>query len=284
MGRDRLRLCRGVWGLRGDGKLRWVGEGARPNERLQRAGPGQVQDKGGRGEIAKSLGEAFPFPHPPAPGLTLQDFGRMKNLGPGPLIFGPVVDSTGDQCYGARPVKLPARKVIEDTEVKMRALKFGLLCAVLAVCGPGFARGAKPDTTAEVKWAKGIADDFWRAVFAGQEEQAAGLLSPGLSKSLVEYDISGAGEKTQVLAWPAGRWLAMNLPQGPGASFAFDSQELSPDRAEVVFRGHLAGKDMIGEKVASNFLMRIARERAGGTWCIRFLLVTKRMKTNGKDQ
>jgi hypothetical protein len=163
----------------------------------------------------------------------------------------------------------------------MRAMVYGLLCAAFAICGQGLSSTAKPDPASQLKWAKGIADDFWRAVFAFQAEQAAGLLSPELSKSLVTQEWSGAGEGHRLLDLPAGEWLGKRLPRGPDVIVAFDSQELSPEGSEVVFRGHLMGKAG-DEEVNANFTMRLVRESAGGKWCIRFLLVTDGKKADGK--
>ncbi len=70
----------------------------------------------------------------------------------------------------------------------MRASRCGLLGGLLVGCLIGSASGAKPEPAPEVKWVKGIADDFWKALLNNKEEQAAGLLSPELAKAVVTYE------------------------------------------------------------------------------------------------
>ena len=150
-----------------------------------------------------------------------------------------------------------------------------ILCGAVATGCLAMAPAANRGVASEVKWARGISDDFWRAVLGGQPKQAAGLLSPELARCLVSQEWSGAGPKDRLLDLPADRWLASHLPDGPAVSVKVVSEDLSPDRAEVVFRGRLSGKDLRGERVANDFTMRVARVASGRPWCIRFLLVTK---------
>jgi hypothetical protein len=151
----------------------------------------------------------------------------------------------------------------------MRTMKRGALWTALAACCLGLAPAARPAPAAEVRWARGVAEDFFRAVFAWESEQAAGLLSPELSK---------------VLDLPHGTWIRQfGLPWGPGERVSFESHELSPDRSEVAFRGRLWGKDE-GKPVSADFKMRVAREGPGGKWCVRYLSITVREATGDKER
>jgi hypothetical protein len=156
----------------------------------------------------------------------------------------------------------------------MQVCRYGLLFVLLVACVSGVAPANKPEVAPEVKWARGIADDFWRALLNGQARQAGGLLSSELANSLVTYEWSGPGEKARLMSLPAHQWLTDRIPAGPSVSVVFVSEELSPDRAEVVFRGQLGGKYQ-DKPVAADFTMRVAKE-SGGKWAIRFLLVTDR--------
>jgi hypothetical protein len=149
----------------------------------------------------------------------------------------------------------------------MRARWRALGCCAYLVCSFALAAGAEPGPVSEVQWAKGIAEDYWRALRTGKREQAAALLSPELVRSLIEYERRTRGN-------PKPEWPYFSLPGfvGPDVSVLFDTQDLAPDRAEVVFRGKLAGKEY-GETIAADFTMRVAREGTGGRWSIRFLLV-----------
>jgi hypothetical protein len=164
----------------------------------------------------------------------------------------------------------------------MRVLTCCLVGVILA-CLSAAAPTDKPEPTAESKWARGVADDFWRAQLCDQNEQAAALLSPELAKSLVTDDWSGAGKDFHRFVRPAQYWLSRQLPDGLGVVVTFEAEESSPDRSEVVFRGRLAGKDVRDKLVAADFTMRVARESASGKWSIRFLLVTDHKEPQGKS-
>ncbi|VTR91568.1 unnamed protein product [Gemmata massiliana] len=154
----------------------------------------------------------------------------------------------------------------------MRTAQFTFLWVLATFCIPNPALGADP--TAEEKWAKGIAEDYWRALRAGQGEQAAALLSPELAQSLLNREPLFANG-------PLPKWPTFNtLPgvSGPEVTASNSAQELAPDRSEVVLRGKLSGKNARGERVAAEFTMRVAREKDGGKWSIRYLLVTDRDK------
>jgi hypothetical protein len=134
---------------------------------------------------------------------------------------------------------------------------------------------------AEIKWARGVADDFWLAVLAGQTKPAAALLSPELAKSLATFETIGAGEGYRLSEWPADRWLSENLPTGPDVTVTLDAGEVSADRTEVLFRGRLTGKSRRGTVLEADVTMRVAKETATGKWAVRFLLVADRREQGG---
>ena len=149
-----------------------------------------------------------------------------------------------------------------------------LLCGVFALFIPGAAPCGPEEATAESKWARGIATDFWGAVLGNQEEQAAGLLSPELTEALVSYDRwGGVGGELKKIA-PPNYLTRLAIRYGRETSASITSSESAPDRSEVVVRGKLSGKDLQGKKVAADFRMRVAKQREGGGWCIRYILVT----------
>jgi hypothetical protein len=164
----------------------------------------------------------------------------------------------------------------------MRSATVGLFFSAAGLCLFSSAAAANPEPAPEVKWSKGIADNFWKAVLTGQAEQAAGLLSPELSKSLVTHQWVGSGAAERVVDFPASKWLRQSLPEGPEVIVTFDAEELAPDKTEVVFRGRLTGKTLGAKRLSSDFTMRVARESAAGKWSIRLILVTERKDGENK--
>lgn len=127
----------------------------------------------------------------------------------------------------------------------------------------------------EVQWARGIVDEFWSAALVldrSQADAAFGLMTPVLAGALKErFDVPGGGYCDNTLRWFAHRYGR--------AITTISSTDLSPDRAEVVFKGRLAGfefgdRDM---KTEAEFTIRVAKQ-PGGAWAIRFLRVTDRTK------
>jgi hypothetical protein len=133
---------------------------------------------------------------------------------------------------------------------------------------------ASPIVQPEVKWAKGIMDDFWAALLTdampSDWQPYIGLLTPEFAKSfqtprglLSDLDVLG------------GNYCDSHV--------TVSSAMLSPDRNEVVFKGLLAGKekgDPKGKKVEADFTVRVAKQ-PGGAWSIRFLRVVERTEKVG---
>jgi hypothetical protein len=159
-----------------------------------------------------------------------------------------------------------------DKGASMRVSSCVLLCGLFVVCVPGPAPCAAEDRTPETEWARGIVTDFWDAVRNQQAEQAAGLLSPELTRALVTYEPAFPGAERKEVAPPAYLCVLRDR-YGPETSISFVSTEVAPDKSEVVIRGALAGKNRDGKEVKADFKMRVAREGSGGKWGIRFILV-----------
>ena len=163
----------------------------------------------------------------------------------------------------------------------MRAVRYALLWSAAAAgfagCGPAGAPGP------EAQWARGVADDFWKAFLNDREEQAAALLSPELAKTLATWEYPGVGANWRPVEKPADVALhRLARGFGPGVSVTTESVGVAPDRGEVVLKGSLTGTNRLDEKTAADFTMRVAREGVGGKWGIRYLLITERKQAPGK--
>ncbi|HKA06522.1 MAG TPA: hypothetical protein VKD71_04640 [Gemmataceae bacterium] len=151
------------------------------------------------------------------------------------------------------------------------------LAICLVIVAGNTALAAEP--TPEERWARGIAEDFWQALFNDNFEQTAGLLSPELATTVVGYE--------EYRDWRKPLNVPMSLRSrawgyGPATTVSFDSQELAPDRSEVVFRGSLGGKDINDKKVKGRFTMRIAKDGSASKWSIRFITFTDHDLAVGK--
>jgi hypothetical protein len=160
----------------------------------------------------------------------------------------------------------------------MRVLWCGLLGFLTAGASAQPPAG-KLESGAEVKWARGIADDFWRAMTEGKEEQAAALLSPELAKSLADFAWAPLVNRRDDTPWSPQKWLAWYLPTGEGVSVVFDSADLSPDRNEVVLRGRLTGEAKHQTFKGADLIMRVSKD-AAGKWGIRYVLAAARKEAD----
>jgi hypothetical protein len=153
---------------------------------------------------------------------------------------------------------------------------FSLFC-LFAFYPALLAADAKKEDSADLKWARGIAKDFWEAYLNGDGE-AGGLLSPELSKSLTIGDSSADREL-----------LLLTLPYRHSAVVVV-SEEIAPDRNELILRETLSGKKTIGEetfeqmKVTADYTLRIAKESGGGRWSIRYFRLKERAQKSDKTQ
>jgi hypothetical protein len=149
----------------------------------------------------------------------------------------------------------------------------GVVFCIPLVCSADIPPPRPVGVAAEVKWARGVAEDFWAACRSDHPEQAAGLMSPELARAVQTHDFSLPGDK-QVTPGEYLRQRAELVGYGVGAEVRFDAEELAPDRSEVVFRGRVTGVARWVERVTNRFVMRVAKE-PGGRWSVRYLLVTR---------
>lgn len=144
-------------------------------------------------------------------------------------------------------------------------------------CSVVFATNASNGIPPELKWARGIADDFWEAMIDGDCLEAAGLLSPELARSYRAIELDRA----------AGYHLSTLIQRIHGIqSVSISSAEMAPDRSEAIFRGMVTGEKQGSDpEVKQDFTMRVAKE-PGGRWSIRFLRLKehqeKAKKSRGK--
>ncbi len=142
----------------------------------------------------------------------------------------------------------------------MKWLSFVLCCCLLLVGGAPTAAKPKEKGGQELKWAKGIARDFWDAMTDYEVEQASGLLSPECSQHW-----QGDGLSHHI-------W---EIADGSKLTIAYTSEVMAPDNSEAVFKGTLSAKNL----VKADFTLRIAKESGGGKWSIRFIRFKERAST-----
>jgi hypothetical protein len=116
---------------------------------------------------------------------------------------------------------------------------------------------------AKIKWAKGIAADFWEAIADMKYEAAAGLLSPELCK---DFRNNHDGDYNLI--------CLLGMSSLHKISCSPRSAELAPDGSEVIFIGVFTHGEEKGD-----YKMRIAKE-GNGRWSIRYLrLKVRKEKT-----
>jgi thioredoxin family protein len=107
----------------------------------------------------------------------------------------------------------------------------------------------------ELKWAKGVAEDFLAAMCKGDEGQTQ-LLMDKQMVGVVQGDIN----------W-FNHFTATGATRDGSATIA--EEALSPDKDEVVFRGRLDGNNANGP-VQSKFTIRLAKDKESGKWRVSF--------------
>jgi hypothetical protein len=169
----------------------------------------------------------------------------------------------------------------------MTGMRVGALCWLVLF---GVAVPASADEKvhkAEMKWARGVADDFWEALLNTKDyylgpgippapegvAQAAALLSPEFSEALTSYEWDG--KQTRKLQPPA-YLRAIAKKYICEASVAFTSAEMAPGGGEVIFQGVVSGTDPDEKKVRQVFKMRVAKVARSGKWGIRYLRLKDR--------
>lgn len=131
------------------------------------------------------------------------------------------------------------------------------LCLLLLLATVGFAGDDAPRkpvnkeatiVQAELKWAKGVATDFFEAFFRDGYESINCFLDPSFAEAFNSY-----------LYAKSGLWTY--------SSFSFKGESLSPNNCEAILIGLLKGA-----KGDGRFYARVAKE-SNGRWSIRYLRI-----------
>jgi hypothetical protein len=118
---------------------------------------------------------------------------------------------------------------------------------------------------AEVNWARGVADDFLKALENQDHANIQTLLTPEYAKLLTNLD----PQKRE----PADIVIQKALyPR----TWSITAEDISPDRDEAVFEGEFGYRD---ETKAKAFALRIVKGKEAGGWRICFLSVEDKKPT-----
>jgi hypothetical protein len=144
-------------------------------------------------------------------------------------------------------------------------MRLHLLSLVVAVAALAPARAADPAVSdpakkkAELKWARGVADDFLAALGTGESKAATALLTADYAKA-----IAGKGSAADYLA----RWF------NPAEKSTITGEDISPDDDEVQLKGTLESSNGDGTVTwRSAFVLRVVKEKDSGRWRVGFVLV-----------
>ncbi len=161
---------------------------------------------------------------------------------------------------------------------------FGLAVALLPACNnssgppaadPKTVPAPQPSADEILKWSRPIAEEFLRAVMAGNYDAAVGVISPGfearlrdLSKSAT-VPVSSAVTLTRVLSVEG---VTMSYGTKPNvASWEIRSESVAPDRREAAFDGALrtdAGAEY-------RFRVRVIPDGEAGRWRVDSVVLSK---------
>jgi hypothetical protein len=120
--------------------------------------------------------------------------------------------------------------------------------------------GEEPKQAAELKWAREVASDFFKAT-AESPTDAAGLLSPELAKSVLADHVNET-------------FLAKICMHGY-RDWKITSEEVSPNADEIIFCGVVKAPNNVKYPDA-DFKLRVAKEPETGRWSIRYMVVRER--------
>jgi predicted amidohydrolase YtcJ len=163
------------------------------------------------------------------------------------------VGKLGDLIMVDRNVLTCPLDSVRDTKVLLTVV--GGKVVFSAGKEPGEKTGEVSDRQiAEMKWAKEIVLDFFVAAKASFDEQAVSLLASELKKSIPPESFG---------TWIHNRFRLYNID-----SWSVNSEEMSPEKDEVLFRGTFRG--LQGE---APFSVRVVKEKDGGKWRIVFYAV-----------
>jgi hypothetical protein len=121
-----------------------------------------------------------------------------------------------------------------------------LFVLVLGAPAPGDEKADKKQ--AELKWAKGVATDFLKAVTASENEQAEQLMTADLKKSVGDAN-----------------WLLRVYNAQLRKGHTITEEQIAPDQDEASFKGLLQG-----EKHEADYSLRVVREKDSGRWRVAY--------------
>ncbi|HVS37780.1 MAG TPA: hypothetical protein VMS17_19640 [Gemmataceae bacterium] len=140
------------------------------------------------------------------------------------------------------------------------------LSAFLVLAAPAYVRADPPPEPRasqepdkkdeELKWAKGVAQDFLGAMHKSDQAQAELLMTTQM-KAVVQSDMN---------------WMNNfgNAGFTGGASNEINEETLSPEKDEAAFRGRLDGHNGFQTPVQSKFTIRLTKDKESGKWRVSF--------------
>lgn len=130
-----------------------------------------------------------------------------------------------------------------------------VILALLALSLPTTWAAEESKKDAELRWAKGVAEDFLNAAFWGELEQAESLLDATFKKAFATQ-----GEKR------LREWLNNSIGTQGFRSPVVSSEEISPDQDEASFKGTFKG-------ISSpyQFSLRVVKDKESGKWRVNYL-------------
>jgi hypothetical protein len=140
-----------------------------------------------------------------------------------------------------------------------------------AVAGePGAAKDTPPSRAEELKWAKGVAEDFLNLAFAGDLKHAQALIDTSLKNAYAQE-----GERA---LW---EWLNNSIAIRGYRSPTIREELLSPAGDEASFRGEFKRVEELMPDRKYTFNLRVVKEKDSGKW--RVSLFTFREVTKGQQ-
>jgi hypothetical protein len=128
---------------------------------------------------------------------------------------------------------------------------------IIAIGARPVAHAKEPDRNdAELKWAKGVAEDFLAAMQSGDDSQARQLMNKEMG-ALVDADITWFN-------------IRRNTSIALDRSATFLEEMMSPDKDEASFRGRLEGANSNRQPMQSRFTLRVAKDKESGKWRVAF--------------
>ncbi len=135
--------------------------------------------------------------------------------------------------------------------IRLYALAAGLLLLTWFI-PPADGADANEKKAAELKWAKGVATDFFDVAFTGKLEQAESLIDSSLQMAFAKDGETRLRE-----------WLNNSIAIRGFVDPVFQSEEIAPDQDEAFFKGTFKTKEK-----GFQFSLRVVKDKANGKWRI----------------